>query len=75
MDVLRAPYGTVAQLAYLESNRNNYVHGIYTNAEVLMYRSVSRVITSINFEVRPRLRRDQRLDSNAGLTLVQLHPA
>jgi len=53
VDVLRAPYGTVAQLAYLESSRNNYVHGIYTNAEVLMYRNVSRVITSISFEVRP----------------------
>ncbi|KAF9582657.1 hypothetical protein BGW38_010924 [Lunasporangiospora selenospora] len=48
VDYLRAPYGTCAQLAYLEKNPKQIIHAIYAGSEALMF-DVDRVITHIDF--------------------------
>ncbi|KAG0246462.1 hypothetical protein BGX31_001738 [Mortierella sp. GBA43] len=49
IDYLRAPYGSGAQLVYLERNPKQIIHAIYAGSELLMF-DVDRVITAIDFE-------------------------
>lgn len=50
MEYIVAPYTAWAQLVYLERHSKAYIHASYGSAELLMFDTAERVITSIDLE-------------------------